>query len=143
MNRYKFRGKAVCSEELLKSFPEEFYKDGYVYGYLVAENIIAYGVVETHDSAIVYEYWAKVDPATIGQYTGKQDYDKSDVYEHDIVMDFVDGNYYRVVWDDENTAYYLVPKKGDWMDFETFEAHASAGYRVVGNKVDNPELLEG
>jgi hypothetical protein len=136
MDRYKFRGKRLDNGE-------------WVYGYYQAgkgeqPHVISWWTVHQWEDEIsdVIDV-DEVDPATVGQYTGKQDFDKTDVYEHDIVMDFVDGVYYLVIWDDETTSYMLAPDKGEWMDFVTFEEQAYMGYRVVGNKVDNLELVEG
>lgn len=77
------------------------------------------------------------------QYTGKKDFEEVEVYEHDIVQDFVDNVCYLVVWDEDTASYLLAQNKGEWMDFETFEEQAYMGYRVCGNRFENPELLEG
>lgn len=139
MDRYKFRGKVDIK---VTSVIEEHVKDGWVYGNLIGKSLIVGDVIDLNDDYFNTEFWISVKAETVGQYTGKQDFDKLDVYEHDIVMDFMDGNYYLVVWDADSASFLLVPNKGEWMDFETFEEHASVGYRVVGTKIDNKELLE-
>ena len=78
----------------------------------------------------------KVDPETVGQFTGLTDKNGKKIFEGDIIRAF--GEIYACRWDDGNVEFGLSNKH------ESFGIAYVAGYdmEVIGNIHDNPELLE-
>ena len=89
----------------------------------------------------------EVDPETVSEYTGLKERSSKCIFEGDIVrFDFEDdeGNYspddYLIFFKDGAfRAQYLRNREGD--PYELDDICIDEGY-VVGNKWDNPELLE-
>lgn len=118
--KHKFRGKRIDNGE-------------WIYGYYLqgATAFIA------EDVGLVDGHWElfKVDPDTVGQYTGLTDKNGKMIFEGDIYdapLDFGPGGFSIrrgvVVWDNEsgyNWHYWKV-----------------ADLEVIGNIYDNPELME-
>lgn len=96
----------------------------------------------------------KVDPSTISQCTGLNDKNENLIWENDIVkcVDENNGIEFTAIIEFGNPnglyswGYQLQHIKGDepnldillWVDME----EAGATCKVIGNKFDNPELLE-
>ena len=99
------------------------------------------------DNDIGYFKWIVVDPSTICQCTGKHDIPENKmIYEHDFVS-FLDTysteNGYaeqycvgEVLWDDEELCFYVTNR----LSAESYEVLDDC--KVIGNRFDNPELLE-
>ena len=94
------------------------------------------------DSGVFY----KVDPKTIGQYTGRKDKNNKKVFEGDILRVTVDGQNWGVgvvQWCDHDQCFslFLLPNSNlrliDFGDLGLPEY-----YEIIGNIHDNPELLE-
>lgn len=80
-----------------------------------------------------------VDPDTVGQYTGRRTGTGKDVWEGDLLSS--DGIVCEVAYDEYLASFHLIIDKikgrvplGDMM--RSFE------FQVIGNRWDNPELLE-
>lgn len=134
MREIRFRGKYVESGE-------------WVYGYPICEDVIVGPIVEFNDEYFNTEFWYKVDPETVGQYTGLRDKNGKEIYEGDIL----DGSWinpmtnemvkklYEVSYDQGRYLAKLIgyhPYGTTMLYFENKIAE------VIGNKWDNPELLE-
>lgn len=100
-----------------------------------------FGKLVDRPSIIKYEpphdgYWFRVDPETVGQYTGLTDKNGQKIFEGDIISGL--GNTYVCRWDEGN------------VEFTVFDGKESFGLaytaypcmEVVGNIHDNPKLLE-
>ena len=133
MREILFRGKRVDNGEWVYS---SFIMQDKEHKLLLAE-------VELFDG----EKWRAVDPETVGQYTGARGYDGKRIFEGDIVrFDYVDDD-----GNDSHEDFLIIFKKGAFRAQylgnvkcapNIFDDIAIDEGYVVGNKWDNPELLE-
>ena len=136
-DRYLYRAKRKNWRELPK---EMWWVQGYLYG-IWERRYILWGM--TNDVPDMIE----IDPSTICQCTGKHDIPENKmIYEHDFVS-FLDTysteNGYaerycvgEVLWDDEELCFYVTNR----LSAESYEVLDDC--KVIGNRFDNPELLE-
>ena len=132
MREILFRGKTFIDNE-------------WVYGYLA---ISPYG-----EYFIIKKFWRNtkvyvhVDSKTVGQYTGVKDKNGEKIFEGDLVTFHTE---YEIdnddVWYEKEP--YLVKWDNEIAGFEPFYLNGRwrcdiVNLRIVGNKWDNPELLEG
>lgn len=128
-NRYLFRGKRIDNGE-------------WVFGDLV------HSVYKIGDTC-VGQYGTgvgmhEVDPETVCQCTGLKDKTGKLIWENDIVKDehgnlykaFWQSDYYQFSWICVNSEIFQVGIKWDLYIMKSFEIE------VIGNMIDNPELLE-
>ena len=123
-----FRGKRADNRE-------------WVYGYLIGNNVIVGEVVDFDEDYFNTEFWYKVDPETVGQFTGLTDKNGTKVFEGAIVRSYDDS-------EDELTNGVVV-FNADFCSFcVSMKVHedvmlvAHWQYEMIGNIYDNPELLK-
>lgn len=122
-NRHLYRGKRIDNGE-------------WVYGLPSCDEDGEIGEIEEWDEEDITFY--PVDPTTICQCTGLKDKNGKLIFENDIVKC---GNTTVVAWN-EHFASWCLTKKG-WMYHHFFgESQEPKDCEVIGNKFDNPELLE-
>lgn len=86
-------------------------------------------------------YAYRVDPETVGQYTGLNDHAGTKIFNGDIVMIDGDTDEIGVVeWDEDELKYYI-DSEGCLLEYSLGEFY-SKELEVIGNIHDNPELLE-
>ena len=106
-----------------------------------------FGTVEDNDGNILrmeYGTLYKVDPATVGQYTGLQDKNGKRVFEGDICHNTKTGEIVSVKWHGTMAGFVWNKRKENshLSDFgELFRVYDK--YEVIGNIHDNPELMDG
>lgn len=89
------------------------------------------------DDEICNENEFEVDFETVSQYTGKDDRNGKHIFDGDVVKEIEHGITFLIEWSDESLCYFIKTLKGgrdylcDIWDCE-----------VIGNRWDNPELLE-
>ncbi|EAC5221487.1 hypothetical protein ABZ286_000098 [Listeria monocytogenes] len=126
MRGIEFRGKIVGAE-------------GFVYGKLLAplasgNAYIAYDVNEVGSFAYISRS-EKVDPETVGQYTGLKDKSDNKIFEGDIGWD-EHKECYGVVKFEEGKFLYV------WENIVEDLWEVADNIEVIGNIHENPELLE-
>ena len=122
-----FRGKRVDTGE-------------WVEGSLIGDDVIVGKIVEFEEDYFYTEFWYKVDPETVGQFTRRYDKNKNRIFEGCLV---VNKNMHGKKWvveyrtDSEYVGFVLkeIGANGislftSWNDIE-----------IIGNIYDNPELL--
>ena len=120
--------------------------DRWVKGQLVEVND-TYLIISNHASKISYGWFSasnvvEVKKDTICQCTGLKDKNGKLIWENDIVK----GKYYDIGKSHRHIgkvkyvceAYKVVGVK----QYTGYHAHLDGSYEVIGNKFDNPELLE-
>ena len=122
MREIKFRAKSIEN-------------DNWVYGYYVGEVDMFPPSIITEDGKSI-----PVIKETIGQYTGFDDKNGQEIYEDDIIRYSYSAlhkygcNIITEVRYLENTGFYPFVMQYGRVDIEKLE--------IIGNKYDNPELLE-
>lgn len=82
--------------------------------------------------------WFPVDPSTVGQFTGLNDKNGEQIFEGDILTVDGEDGFFVLEFQEDTTRFVM---SGDCMvvDFDNFWSYE---VEVVGNRVDNSELLE-
>lgn len=113
----------------------------WVEGSLIGEDVIVGKIVDFEEDYFTTEFWYKVDPETVGQFTGRYDKNDKEIFERDIV---VNKNIHGKKWiveyrtDSEYVGFVLkeIGTNGislftSWNDIE-----------VIGKIHDNKDLLK-
>lgn len=128
-NRHLYRAKRIDNGRWVYGL-QSYDKDGEI------REIEAY-----EDTDVVFY---AVDPSTICQCTGLKDKNGKLIFENDILSGHIDNEFpedetrKRVVWY-ENGWCTNEPGCDDYEELDDFD---SENFEVIGNMIDNPELLE-
>ena len=112
----------------------------WVYGYLTCNNVIVSEAVDFEEGYFATEFWYKVVPETIGQFTGLADKNGTKIFDGNIVRfydDSEDESTNGVVVFNADFCSFYVSMKGH----EDIMLMAHWQYEVIGNIYDNKELL--
>lgn len=91
-----------------------------------------------------FENWHKVDSSTICQCTGHKDKNGKLIWENDILLGYLDDSYpedatyAEVLW--WRSGFYT--REIGCNDVHEIDSFTEQNYEVIGNKFDNPEILE-
>lgn len=127
-NRFLSRGKRIDNGEWIQ---------GYLYG-IWERRYILWGMINDIPNM------AEVDPETVCQCTAIPDKNGKLIFENDILSGHIDNEFpedetrERVVWH-ENGWCTSEPGYDDYEELDDFD---SENFEVIGNMIDNPELLE-
>ena len=127
-NRYLFRGKRKDNGEWIQ---------GYLYG-IWERRYILWGMINDIPNM------AEVDPETVCQCTAMPDKNGNLIWENDILSGHID-----VGFPEDETRKRVVWHENGWCtnelrcdDYEELDDFDSENFEVIGNMIDNPELLE-
>ena len=118
-----FRGKSKSTGE-------------WVEGSLIGNDVIVGKIVEFEEDYFCTEFWYKVDPETVGQFTGMTDKKGKKLFEGDVYS-----------MGEKNILYVVIFDKSQFIGKQVGNRSlAGLGYwksdiEIVGNIHDNPELL--
>ncbi len=164
MNRtIKFRGKPYIVSDIDDIDVIDINDKGWVIGSLIGDDVIVGEIVEFNDEYYHTEFWYRMQPETIGQYTGMKDKNGTEIYEGDILqLTIPDGStrHFVVEWAEEQRK--LMPLSGFEHDGNPvcisgwcFCWHGHRLYPsvihgvpdnermvIVGNIHDNPDILD-
>lgn len=126
MREILFRGKEIGA-------------DRWVHGSL---DIHKSGVVVIMSDEIVASIYARVEPDTVGQYTGLTDKNGKKIFEGDIVKIDIAGLIFNAVCKFHSGSFGLVWHYMGVDRWQAFTSICHVEYEVIGNIHDNPELME-
>lgn len=86
-------------------------------------------------------YGCKVNPSTVGQYTGLVDKNGVKIFEGDLIRSTETGETAIVQWFSEHSAFMIWCKTSNQVGF-LYECEKSI-IEIIGNIHDNPELMGG
>lgn len=122
----KFRGRDIKTGE-------------FVFGDLETRPKEDFMVIHQYHEDGSYKSQVKVDPDTVGQFTGLLDKNGREIYEGDLFS--LDGLMTMVVYEPENGYYCLRMSDNEhWM--LPLDRRVTEYYEVISNIYDHPELLE-
>lgn len=123
MNRViKFRGKRIIS-------------DDWVFGDLESRPKTGATFIHTYYPNGVYHTQDRVEPESVGQFTGLQDANGTDIYEGDLLVSHENGEVFEVVYDAPEFCL-----KANVFGF-SFLNHPE-NFEVCGNIFDNKDFME-
>lgn len=101
--------------------------------------------VEDEDHETQPPYFEDDDDWVLMQYTGLKDCNGEEIFEGDLVKDFINEKTYQVFWDDYGMFIFTeLNSTTGGLDYYQLEDEASMNcLMVIGNIYENPELLGG
>ena len=135
-NRFLFRGKRIDNGE-------------WIVGSLIVDKHQHIETGEQIEIMGIYpseykDFSKRIDPSTICQCTGLKDKNGKLIFENDILSGHID-----VEFPEDETRKRVVWHKNGWCtnepgcdDYEELDDFDSENFEVIGNMIDNPELLE-
>ena len=138
MREIKFRGQTRRKGEYLINMAGDKCDSNWVYGGIFPQNEDEKGF------AVIYQQEPEINKYpvyadTVGQYIGKTDINKKEIYEGDIVKDILSQLFGVVKFSDKYLQFVVDDIHYGEQDYSEFMNEVE----VVGNIFDNPELLKG
>ena len=91
----------------------------WIYGYLIGKDVIVGDIIDFDDEYFTTEFWYKVIPETVEQFTGLHDKNGVEIYTGDkvIIENEDDEGMFVVKWDN-NTARFIIDSEIYVLDFD-------------------------
>src|SRR5690606_41389537 len=142
MREIKIRGKAIVPVEELEN---DLFKhnNGWVYGNLIYNKGLPWivgDIIEADPEYIVHEFWVRVYPKSVGQFTGLCDKNGKEIYEGDLLKHPV-GVVAEIKYDNDTASFVAVYTANDDIEMNHLDKEIIKKCEVVGNIFENPELL--
>ena len=108
----------------------------WVEGSLIGNDVIVGKIVEFEEDYFCTEFWYKVDPETVGQFTGMTDKKGKKLFEGDVYS-----------MGDKNILYVVIFDKSQFIGKQVGNRSLAgleywkSDIEIIGNIHDNPELL--
>ena len=118
-----FRGKRVDTGEWIE-------------GSLIGDDVLVGKIVEFEEDYFCTEFWYKVDPETVGQFTGMTDKKGKKLFEGDVYSMGEKNILYVVIFDKSQ----FIGKQVGNRSLAGLE-YWKSDIEIIGNIHDNPELL--
>lgn len=160
MREVKFKGKAIMSVDELDEMNFD-HNNGWIEGNLIQNDNkpwIVGNVVDSDWGYIAFDYWFRVHPESVGQFTGKKDKNGTKIFEKDVFSLVTKWKYdtdldqvvaveekAHVVWNNKISVYEVeaIGESRYGTGFPLGIINDEPSVKVIGNTYDNPELLEG
>lgn len=134
MREYLFRGKRLDNDEWVEG---DLFQDRD----LGTVHIQGFDYYSTEEGLQRDGYSLEVDPETVGQFTGLTDKNGRKIFEGDVCLDST-GWVFVVIWDSDNGRFLGRHSKPRGDTYICYVGRVPA-VEIIGNRWDNPELLEG
>ena len=136
MREILFKAKRIDNGEWVEGYLVKACQNTYPNGYeIIDKNGINYDELDCWQSSFTsYE----VDEKTICQYTGLVDKKRNKIWENDIVNHCED--FYVITWEKDDAMFAL--EDVYFGISESFKSAESRWCEIIGNTIDNPELLD-
>ena len=108
----------------------------WVEGSLIGNDVIVGKIVEFEEDYFCTEFWYKVDPETVGQFTGMTDKKGKKLFEGDVYSMGEKNILYVVIFDKSQ----FIGKQVGNRSLAGLE-YWKSDIEIIGNIHDNPELL--
>ena len=125
MREILFRGKRTDNGEWIEGDLKQAFR---------GNQLSSCGIMKTPTA-----YCWRVDPETVGQYTGLTDKNGTKIFEGDILTIENEGVYAAIKYNESNAAFYVEDEDHEDYLGEAWETDVV----IIGNIHDNTELLKG
>ena len=139
MREYLFKGKRLDNGEWIEGDLSQDRDLGkaYIHGY-------DYYTDECGLQREPFEF--EVDPETVGPFTGATDAVGTKIFDGDIIWDGDWECVGEIQWTEDYLSWMVVMAGGEiewFQEFVSTKSKKAGSSKVIGNRWDNPELLEG